>query len=129
VLQSLPVDEFHHDKGPAILFPDVIDRANVRMTQRRGGFGFAAESFESRSVVRGVVRQKFESDPAVKADVLRLVNHAHATAAQLLGDAIVRDSATCQGQRIGHAVSILGSATRQVNGLGAGAACVATVLN
>jgi len=129
VLQRLPVDEFHRDKSPPVFFAYVVDRANVRMAKSRCSFGLATESFESRSVVRGIVRQEFERDRSVKADVLCLVNHTHATAAQLLGDAIVRDGAACQGQRIGHAVSILGGEHLQVNGFGAGATRVTTVLN
>ena len=39
-----PSSEFHHEVGAAVLFADVIERADVRVIQTRDGSGFALES-------------------------------------------------------------------------------------
>jgi hypothetical protein len=41
--------------------------------------------------MRQVLRQEFQGDGAVQARVLRFIDHAHTTAAELLYDAIVRN--------------------------------------
>jgi hypothetical protein len=44
VFQSLAVEIFHGDEGFAILFANVMNSADVRMVQCRGGFGFPSKS-------------------------------------------------------------------------------------
>jgi hypothetical protein len=65
--------------------------ANVGMIQRRGGAGLAAEALQRRRIASQIVGQELESDEAAQARVLGLVDHAHATAADLFQDAVVRD--------------------------------------
>ena len=45
------------------------------------------------------VGQEFEGDKAMEPGVLGLVHHPHATTAQLLDDAIVRDGLADHGRR------------------------------
>jgi len=46
VLERGTVEKFHGDEGAAVFFADVMDGADVRMIQRRGGAGFAFEAFK-----------------------------------------------------------------------------------
>jgi hypothetical protein len=52
----------------------------------------AFETSESLRVAGNIVRQELECDEAMKPGVLGLVNHAHATAAELFDDTIVRNN-------------------------------------
>src|SRR5208282_5859010 len=45
MLQRLTVQQLHGDEWDATFFINVVNRADVRMIERRSGLGFAAESF------------------------------------------------------------------------------------
>jgi hypothetical protein len=56
-----------------------------------GGLSFPAKAFERLQVLRHILGQELERDKATEGGVLGLLDHAHAAAAQLLEDAVVRD--------------------------------------
>src|ERR1700746_2263728 len=74
-----------------LLLPDLVDRADARVVQRRGSFGFALEAAQSLRVLGHIVGQEFKSDKAAEVGVLGLVDHTHAAAAQLFDNTVVRD--------------------------------------
>ena len=74
-------------------FPDVVDRANIRMVQGRGGTRLALKAVAEPGVVSKVFRQKLQGNETAKASVLRLVNDTHTARAQLFQDTVVRDGA------------------------------------
>ena len=53
-----PLHEFHGDKQLAIFFPHFINRANVRMVQRRGRAGFIPEAFRASGIPRDLGGEK-----------------------------------------------------------------------
>ena len=55
-------------------FPDVVDRANIRMVQGRGGTRLALKAVAEPGVVSKVFRQNLQGNETAKASVLRLVN-------------------------------------------------------
>ena len=108
VLQRLAFQALHDDEGLALVLADVVDGADVRMVQGGGGAGLALEALERLLIAGELRRQELEGHEAAQARVLGLVDHAHAAAAQLVDDAIVRDrpadqmapSAPCVGSRM-----------------------------
>src|SRR5215469_10605510 len=62
------------------------------MIQRRSRSCFTLESFYSFRIVSQFLWKKLQSYPAVKFDVLRLVDHAHATTTDDLQNPIMGDS-------------------------------------
>ena len=60
VLQRHAVEELHHHEGAALFFPDVAQRADVGMIQRRRGTGLAAEALQDGSGASNIIRQEFE---------------------------------------------------------------------
>ena len=70
----------------------VMDRADVGMVQRRGSLRFALEARQRLGISGHVFGQELESDKTVKARVLSLVDHSHASAAEHLDYAVVGDS-------------------------------------
>jgi hypothetical protein len=91
VFQRGTLEQFHHQKGHAVFFADVVNRADVGVIQGGGGLCLAAEAFESNRIAGNAFGQKFQRDVAAKADVFGLINDAHAAAAELFQDAVVRD--------------------------------------
>src|ERR1700676_1595979 len=72
VLQGHAVEEFHHDKRLAVLLIDLVNGADIRMIQGRGGFGLALETAERLGILGYVVRQELEGYETAKLDVLGL---------------------------------------------------------
>ena len=65
----------------------------------RSSLRFALETGESLGIAGHFVRQKLERDKTVQASIFGFVNHTHATAAELLDDAVVRDGLADHGDR------------------------------
>ena len=61
------------------------------MVQRRRGLGLALKASQRLRIFGDIVRQEFEGHEAAQLQILGLVHHAHATAAQLFDGAVVRD--------------------------------------
>ncbi len=97
MFQRHAVEKLHGDEHIAMLIVNFIDGTNVRVVQCGGGLGFALEPAERLRVFGYVVRQEFERDKAIEFDVLSLVHHAHATAAKLVHDTIMRDVSPDRG--------------------------------
>jgi hypothetical protein len=93
MLQCRTVQKLHGDEWLAVFLADFIDGADVGMVQGGGCLSFALEAGQGQRIFDYVIRQKLQGDKSVKTDVLGLVDNAHATAAQLLDDAVVRDDA------------------------------------
>ncbi len=48
VPERLAFQELHHEKRPALIIAQIVNRADARMIQGRGGAGFALEPLERR---------------------------------------------------------------------------------
>src|SRR5262249_29178984 len=79
------------DESTPLLFTDVMNCANVRVVQRRSRLSFALEPGKRSRVLRQFSWQKLQSDKAMQARVLGFVDHAHASAAEFLDDAVMRN--------------------------------------
>ncbi len=97
--QRRPFQQFHHDEILTILLADLVDGADVRMVERRGGAGLALEPFQSGSIRAEFRGKKLQGHVPAEGFVLRLVNHAHPAATQLADDTVVRDGLSDHGYR------------------------------
>ncbi len=61
------------------------------MVQRRRGTGFQQKPVESVLIARELRRQELQRNLASQVKVLRLVNDSHPSAAELAGNAVMRD--------------------------------------
>src|ERR1700744_5033989 len=91
MLERYAIEKLHGDEGLAVLFADVVDRANVWVIEGGSSLGFAAETLDCDGVVRGTGREKFKSDGGLEGGVFGFVDDTHAAAPELLEDAIVRN--------------------------------------
>src|SRR6266446_7580345 len=89
--QGLSFQQLHDDEGLALELFDPMDRADVGMIQRRSGLRFALEALERNRIRGQLLRQELEGDKAAQLEVFALVNHPHATTADDLEHAVVRD--------------------------------------
>ena len=89
LLQGLARQQLHDDEVQPLVLPDVVDRADVRMIQSRGGAGFAAESVQRCGIAPGALGQDFQGHLAAQARVPRPVDLSHAALADATEDLVV----------------------------------------
>ncbi len=65
VFQGHAFEELHRDEGMAILFANVVDRADIRMIEGGGGLRLASKSRQRLCISGHFVRQKLERDEPV----------------------------------------------------------------
>ena len=91
-LEGLALEQFHGDEVAATLLADLVDGADARMIEGRGGASLALKALEGGRIFFRFGRQEFESDVAAEVEVFGLVHNTHAAAAQLRQHAVMRDS-------------------------------------
>jgi hypothetical protein len=89
VLERLAFEQLHGDEGATVVLVNIVDGADVRVIEGRGGAGFAAEALDGLEMRGKFVGKEFQGDAAAEAGVLGTVNNAHAATAQTFEDAVV----------------------------------------
>ena len=84
VLERLSFQKFHRDERMAILFADVVDRADVRMIECGSSTGFPAKTFEGLGILSDIIREELEGDEPAQFGVLSLVDDTHSAAKLVL---------------------------------------------
>jgi hypothetical protein len=92
MLEGHAVQVLHSDEGLSVLLTDVVNDADIGMIESGSRPGLALEAGQGLRIAGHFIGKKLESDEAMQACVLSLVHHAHATTAELLENAVVRDS-------------------------------------
>jgi hypothetical protein len=77
MLERLALEPLHHDVMLALVLADVVDGADVRVVEGRGGAGLALEPFHRARVLRQLGGKELQRDAAAEAQVLGLVDDAH----------------------------------------------------
>ena len=77
----LPADELHHDEVEAVSGLDLVNRDDVRMVQRRGGFRFLDKPLAAGLVGHAVVREDLDGDFAVEPRIAGAIHLTHAACA------------------------------------------------
>src|SRR5271167_2661183 len=91
MLQRHSVQKLHGDEGLSALIINLVNGADVWMIQSGRSLRFALESGQSLRILGYFIGQEFQGDETMQLHVLGLVDDTHATAAELLDDAVVRD--------------------------------------
>ncbi len=91
VLQRYAVQKLHGDEGFAVLVVNFVNRADVRMVQRGGRLGLTLEASQRLRVSGDFIGKKLQGDKSVQGYVLGFVDNAHAAAAELIDDAVMRN--------------------------------------
>jgi hypothetical protein len=84
--QRLAVQVLHDEERHAVLLPDIVKRADVRMADAPDGSGLAPESFELRRAGVAWGEENLDGDSTIEAGVASVINLAHATRAEQFED-------------------------------------------
>src|SRR5262245_4014407 len=87
--QGFAIKVFHHDKWPAVVLADIVDRANLRMIECRRSSRLVSKSFERERVSRPLFRQEFHRHEPPQSHVFRFVHYAHAAGSKLRKDLVM----------------------------------------
>jgi len=87
-LEVAPIDEAHGQVQQAVRFAGVVDRNDVGMLERSGELRFADEPIPEPLVLRELGGEDLEGRPTPEAQVLREIDHPHATAPDHRIDAV-----------------------------------------
>src|SRR5215831_4585384 len=101
--QSASVDELHRDEFRVFKTTDFMNRQNVRMIERRGGFCFLNKSLQSLGIRGQSGRQNLDRDGAIKFGIFGEEHLAHAAFANLCADFITAEfgsSGNCHGSAV-----------------------------
>jgi hypothetical protein len=91
LIERLALEQLHGDELRTVVLVDLVDRADVRMVQRRGGPRLAQEAIQRVLIVCAIRWQEFQRHLARQAEVFRLVDDAHPTGAERLQHPVVCD--------------------------------------
>jgi len=108
VLEGDAFQKLHRNERLTVLVVNFVDRADVRMVQRRSRLRLALETGESLCVFGDFVRQELQGDKAAQLYILSLINHTHAATADFLDDAVVRNGLPDERVGTNHSAAILG---------------------
>src|SRR5262249_18492989 len=90
LLQAFALQLLHDDERMAIVVFHFVDRANAGMVQQGSGARLALKALQRLAIPGEVVRKKFDGNVAAQACVFCLIHYAHAPAAQLANNLVVR---------------------------------------
>ena len=102
MLERLPFEMLHHNEVPAVLLPDLVNRADVRMIQRGSGARLPLKSLQRIGIARQFLGQKLQGDVAAEARVLSLVDDSHSAATEFLDDFVVGNDLAGQNLCVRH---------------------------
>ena len=68
-----------------------IDGADVGVVESRSGARLQQKTIQSILIAGKLRRKKFERDAPPEIEIFRFVNNSHAAAAELAGNAVMRD--------------------------------------
>src|SRR5215472_5956504 len=92
VLQRRPFQILHGDERLPMLIVNLVNRADVWVIEGRGSPGLTLEAAQGLRVLCHLVGEGLEDNETIQFDILSLVDDAHPTTAELLDDAVVRNS-------------------------------------
>ena len=111
------MQQFHGNEGSSINLIDLIDRADVRVIQRRSGFGFPLKTVEGLWVGGKFFGQKLQCYMTAELQVFRLIDHAHAPTPDFLQYAVMRNGLSRGTERCVHG-GMVGVPQNKVNSSG-----------
>src|SRR5690349_18421105 len=91
LIQRTAVEQLHADKRALVELFDGMNSADGGMRERGSSACFAQKPFEGLRVAAAVLGKEFESYPAAKSGVLRLIDDTHAARAKLAENPVVGD--------------------------------------
>ncbi len=89
MFQGDAIQKLHDDEGLIVIVVNLMDGADVGMVQGRSCARLAAKARQGQRIVSDLGRQKLDGHEASQLEVLGLIDHAHAAAAEFFHNAVV----------------------------------------
>ena len=89
------LDEFRYQESCGVVIADLVDRQDVGMIERRCGPSLVKKAGEAFRIAAELAAQDFQSHRPSEGGIERLVNCAHAAAAQQALNLIAADGGSC----------------------------------
>jgi hypothetical protein len=89
VFERLALHQLHHDKRPALVLADIVNRADIGVIQRRGGAGLALKAFQRLLVSGVIIGKELQSDKPAEPRIFGFEDHTHAAASELFEHVVV----------------------------------------
>ncbi len=83
------LQQFHAEVRMAVVLPDLVDRDDVGMVERGGGFRLGAETFDEIRRREGAAQGDLHRDPAAETSLASLEHQAHSAARDFLREFVV----------------------------------------
>ena len=96
-IEGVPLEELHHEIGLAVLLSHVVERADVRMIERRGGARFLEESLLRLDISRRGIRQELHRHLPAQPGIASTIDLAHASRSER-GEDFVGSEAEAGGE-------------------------------
>src|SRR5271166_7055894 len=112
VFQRYAMQILHGDESLSVMLTDLIDRADIGMVQGRSRLGLSLEAKQCLGISGYVIRQKFQRNKSVQGEVFGFVDDTHASAAEFLENAVMRDDLVDHEETSVLGVSRLASSSR-----------------
>src|SRR5215475_303106 len=93
--QRLSFDILRSHKLQAAVFPDLMNREDVRMIQGRSCACFLLKATQPVFIPGELAPQQFECDPSTQTTIMRQKHFAHTTVSKEAYDFVVADLFTC----------------------------------
>lgn len=97
-LDTLAVDQRHHQERLSVGFVDFKDRADVGMIECRGRLRVAKETRSAFDVFHKVRRQELDRDRPAEPRIFGLINDAHSPLTKLPADPVAGDGLAIHGK-------------------------------
>jgi hypothetical protein len=75
----------------AFVLTHIVNGANVRMVQGRGGASLYLQLLDGPTILGKLLRQKLEGDKPAESQIFCFANHSHSAATQLFDNPVVTD--------------------------------------
>ena len=95
LLDRPPLEPLHRDERLPLVLAELVDRADVRVLQRRGEARFAFEPRQPLGRGDRVGAQQLDRDFAAEPHVFGAIHHAHAAFAEAVEQTIVGNHGRC----------------------------------
>ena len=108
--ERLPLEELHDEVRNPVRLADVVDRANVRVIEGRGGLRLPREPRADRRIGEPVPANELERDRSLEAHVGRAKDFAHSALPERTVDAIrteMLEAVATQACRVVHGTAKL----------------------
>ena len=97
--QRCPFQQLHDEERLVAVATDVVQRADVRMIERRRGARLALETVERGRILRQPGRQELHRHLPAQASVLGPIDDTHPAFADLVEDAVMGDGLADHGRK------------------------------